>query len=506
MLNQGIGSWPARRARMTRQRTALVHDEQSWTYGQLAERVNRLANALHDLGVRTGDRVAYLGPNHPAFLETLFATAALGAVFVPLNTRLAAPELAHMLDDSGTSVLVWSPGLADVVTALGDRPTVRERIVVDSRRDESHSYEELLANGKPEPIDLVVGLDDVCIIMYTSGTTGLPKGAVLTHSNLVWNCYNLLIDLDLASDEVTLVSAPLFHTAALNQTALPTLLKGGTLILVSKFDPHYAFDLVAEHRVTMMFGVPAMYRQIAQSPRWPDADLSSLRVLQCGGAPVPETLIRIYQERGLTFVQGYGMTEASPGALFLRAGESVARIGSAGTPCFFTDVRIVRPDLTDTDPGETGEIILQGPNVMKGYWQRPEDTAKAITNGWFHSGDAATFDEDGFAFITDRIKDMIISGGENIYPAEVEKVIYQHPAVQDCAVVGVRDEKWGEVGCAIVVLREGASASPQEILEFLEGKLAKYKIPKTVVLTDELVRNAAGKLQRNKIKQTYAAG
>jgi fatty-acyl-CoA synthase len=500
MRDEGLGSWPARRARMTPHRAALVHGDRSLTYAQVHDRATRLAHALRARGVRPGDRVAYLGPNHPTFLETLFAAAAVGAVFVPLNTRLAAPEVAYMLDDSGSSVLVWAPELADVVDALGDRPTLRVRIALGD------GYEQLLADAPTDHVDEPVRPDDTCMIMYTSGTTGFPKGAMLTHGNLTWNCVNFMIDVDVASDEVTLVSAPMFHTAALNQTALPTFLKGGTAVLVSKFDPDDAFDLIATHRITMMFGVPAMFQQIARSPRWPDADLSSLRNLQCGGAPVPEALIRTYQARGLTFVQGYGMTEAAPGVLFLRAEESVRKIGSAGTPCFFTDVRVAGPDGDEVGAGGRGEVVVQGPNVMKGYWQRADDTARVLRDGWFHSGDVATADDEGFLYIVDRVKDMIISGGENIYPAEVEKMLYEHPAVAECAVVGVPDEQWGEVGRAVVVLREGAVAGPDEILAFLDGRLARYKIPKSVVVVDSLLRNATGKLQRNRIKESYGHG
>ena len=502
--NHGLGSWTTRRARMTPGRTALVHDGRATTYAELDARVRRLAAVLRERGVGAGDRVAYLGPNHPAFLETFFATAALGAVFVPLNTRLAAPELAYMLDDSGTAVLVFGPEHADTVDRIGDRPALQHRIAV------AGEYEALVAaapaaNATAALVEVAVSLDDVCMIMYTSGTTGTPKGAMLTHGNLTWNCYNLLVDLDLAGDEVALVSAPLFHTAALNHTALPVFLKGGTNVLVARFDPANSFDLIAEHRITLMFGVPAMFQQIALSPRWGSADLSSLRILHCGGAPVPTALIHAYQQRGLTFVQGFGMTEASPGVLLLRPDDSVRKAGSAGTAMFFTDVRVVRPDGTDAAQGEAGEVLVRGPNVMAGYWGRPDDTARTLDGGWLHSGDAATVDDEGFVSIVDRIKDMIISGGENIYPAEVERVIYEHPAVAECAVVGVPDERWGEVGRALVVLREGATATPEEILGFLDGRLARYKIPRTVVLVDALARNATGKLLRHKLRDQAAS-
>jgi fatty-acyl-CoA synthase len=483
---------------MTPHRTALVFGDRRTSYAELDERVRRLASVLRGRGVGVGDRVAYLGPNHPAFLETFFATAATGAVFVPLNTRLAAPELTYMLDDSGASMLVFGPEHADVVTRIADRPALTERIAV------AGEYEQLLAGASAERADVAVALDDTCMIMYTSGTTGHPKGAMLTHGNLTWNCYNLLVDLDLAGDEVALVSAPLFHTAALNHTALPVFLKGGTNVLVAKFDPAGSFDLIAGDRITLMFGVPAMFQQIAMSPRWETADLSSLRILHCGGAPVPTPLISTYQQRGLTFVQGFGMTEASPGVLMLRPDDSVRKAGSAGTPMFFTDVRVVDPAGTDAAVGEPGEVLVQGPNVMAGYWQRPDETARTLNGGWLHSGDVATVDEEGFVTIVDRIKDMIISGGENIYPAEIEAVLYEHPAIAECAVIGVPDQRWGEVGHALVVLRDGAAATPEEILAFLDGRLARYKIPRTLLLVDTLARNASGKLLRHQMRTDAA--
>ncbi|MFD0687248.1 acyl-CoA synthetase [Actinomadura fibrosa] len=504
MRDQGIGSWTARRARKTPARTAVVHDGTRLTYAGLHERVLRLAHALRGLGVRRGDRVAYLGPNHPAFLETLFATGRLGAVFVPLNTRLAAPELAHHLADSGSGVLVHAPSQAAVaVAAAGTARTVRHRIALDAPAGDAAGYEDLLAAAPAEPIDEPVSLDDPCLIMYTSGTTGRAKGAVLTHGNITWNSVNVLVDVDLAADEVTLVAAPLFHTAGLNMTALPTLLKGGTVVLMSAFDPVAALRAIEEHRVTYMFGVPVMYDAMAASGAWPSADLSSLRQLNCGGAPVPPRTIRAYQERGLSFSQGYGMTEASPGVLYLAREDSVRKAGTAGVPHFFTDVRVVGPDLRDARPGERGEVLVSGPNVMSGYWGRPDETARAMAGDWFRSGDVAVVDEDGFTAIVDRVKDMIISGGENIYPAEVEAVLIEHPDVAECAVFGVPDDRWGEAGRAVVVPRAGAEPDPDGLLAFLAGRLAKYKIPKSVVLAAELPRNPAGKVLKKALRERH---
>jgi fatty-acyl-CoA synthase len=487
MRNNGIGSWTARRARMSPDRTAVIHGDAELTYRELHERATRMAHVLTGLGVSGGDRVAYLGPNEPAFLETLFATGMVGGIFVPLNTRLAAPELAYILADSGTTVLVHAPTHA----AAGlEVPHILDRA----------TYEQSLANAPTEPIDEPVDQDDVAMIMYTSGTTGRPKGAALSHANIHWNTVNVLIDVDLAGDEVTLVNAPMFHVAALNQTVLPTLLKGGTVVL-DAFDPVRALATIARHEVTYLFGVPAMFQAIAGVDEWPTADLSSVRTMICGGAPVPAQVITTYQERGLVFLQGYGLTESSPSGLFLRAAES-SRVGSAGTPCFFTDVRVIDGEGNDVGPGIPGEVILHGPNVMTGYWGKPDATAAVLSeDGWLHTGDIAVSDEDGFLYIRDRIKDVIISGGENIYPAEVEDILHKHPAVTDCAVIGVPDEKWGEVGRAIVVAK--SSVDKEDLLAFLNGQIARYKIPKSVVFTDTLPRTASGKLLKSALRKTY---
>ncbi|MFF0700213.1 long-chain fatty acid--CoA ligase [Streptomyces tendae] len=507
MLNQGIGSWPARRARKTPERTAIVHQDAELTYRELYERVLRLAHALRALGVDRGDRIAYLGPNHPSFLETLFAAGVLGAIFVPLNSRLTAPELAYQLTDSGSTALVHSAGHTATAAqaSAGADGAVRHRITLGAAGEGALGYEELLAGGGTGRLDEAVSPDDPCIIMYTSGTTGRPKGAVLTHANITWNSVNVLVDTELGSDEVTLVVAPLFHTAGLGMTCLPTLLKGGRVVLLESFEAAHVLDVIEHRRVTYMFGVPTMYDAMAAQPRWAEADLSSLRSLNCGGAPVPTRTIETYLARGLAFSQGYGMTEASPGVLFLDREQSSAKAGSAGVPHFFTDTRIALPDGRDADSGERGEVLVQGPNVMRAYWRRPAESAAAFTDdGWLRTGDVARTDDDGYAYIVDRVKDMFVSGGENVYPAEVEDALLGHPSVTECAVVGVPDAVWGEVGHAVVVLAGGARADASEILAHLRGRLAKYKIPKTVVFAPGLPRTASGKIVKPAVRETYA--
>ena len=511
MLNNGVGSWIARRARRTPDRVAVIYGDSPATYAGLHERVTGLAHGLRALGVRRGDRVAYLGPNHPAFLETLFAASTLGAILVPLNTRLAGPELARHLAGSGSTVLIYGAGQAGTVAALRPGFGAGHVVALAEPGEREIDYTELVAAGTGAAIDEPVGLDDPFLIMYTSGTTGGAKGATLTHGNITWNALNVVVDADFRQDEVALVVAPLFHTAALNMLCLPSLLKGGAVLIEPGFEPGRALELIGRYRVTSLFGVPAIYDAMAAHPGWAAADLSSLRMLLCGGAPVPAATIRTYTGRGLAFIQGYGMTETSPGALLLDAAHVQAKAGSAGVPHFFTEVRVARADESEAAPGETGEILVSGPNVMRGYWNQPEATAAAMASGagtlpggkWLRSGDLGVADPDGYVFVVDRIKDMIISGGENIYPAEVENVLREHPAVADCGVIGVPDARWGEVGRAVVVLRPGTQASEEELLGFLDGRIARYKIPRSGRYAGALPRTATGKILKKQLRETH---
>ncbi len=503
MLNEGIGSWTARRARKTPDARAILHAGRTLSYAGLHDRVTRLARALRGLGTGPGARVAYLGPNHPAFLETMFATWSAGAVFVPLNMRLAGPELAYQLGDCGATLLVYAPEQVAMVAGIRGQARLSHLVAVAGPAAGDHDYESLLAGPPPEPADVPVSLDDPSLIMYTSGTTGRAKGATLTHGNITWNAINVVVDADFRADEVALAVAPLFHTAALNMLCLPTMLKGGTVLIEPAFDPGRVLELIARYRVTSMFGVPAIYDAMAAAPGWAAADTSSLRMLLCGGAPVPDATIRRYTDQGLTFIQGYGMTETAPGALLLDAEHSLAKAGSAGVPHFFTDVRVAGPDGAEAGPGERGEILVAGPNVMQGYWDRPEATSAVLGDGWLHSGDVGTADEDGYVSVVDRIKDVIISGGENIYPAEVENALLSHPAVADCGVIGVPDGRWGEVGRAVIVLRPGENASEADILGFLDGRLARYKIPKSVHFASGLPRTATGKILKKQLRETH---
>jgi fatty-acyl-CoA synthase len=495
MLDQGLGSWPARRARMTPHKPALVQAGRATTYAELEHRSTRLALGLRERGVNRGDRVAFLGLNCVELVETMFAVAKLGAVFLPVNTRLAPPELRHVLADSGARLLIWQAGFESGV----ESPEVAG-LELDRVRF-AHDDGLALLLGPDGAIDEPVGLDDLFMIQYTSGTSGRPKGVMLSHANIVWNVVNLMVDVDLGSDEVALVTAPLFHTAALNQVLFPTLLKGGTVLIEARFDPDRAIDLIEQEGVTLLFGVTSMYLALAAAQRFAEADLSTLRGALSGGAPIPESLLRTWLDRGLMITQGYGLTESSPGATMLRAADGVRKLGSAGTACFFTDVRVVTPTLDPVGVGEPGEVLVSGPNVTEGYWQNAAATDAAFVDGWLRTGDLAVVDDEGYLTIVDRLKDMYISGGENVYPAEVEQVIHTHPAIAEAAVIGVPDERWGEVGRAVVTLHPGAELTEAELLAHLDGRLARYKLPASVVVVRELPHNASGKLVKSRLKE-----
>ena len=499
MLNDGLGSWLRRRQRLSPNDVAVIEGESHHTYADLADRAHRLGKVLRRLGVERGDRVAFLGKNSATFLETLVGTTSLGAIFVPLNWRLAPPELAHIVADCGAHVLIHDADLGDVVAQVYDDNRVDlQHIVV--RGDD---YDTLLAGASPDWVDVPVALDDPAVIIYTSGTTGRPKGATLSHGNVTWNCYHVLIDTGLSADEVALVCAPMFHVAALNMVTMPSILTGGTIVFMDRFEPGEALRLIERHGVTVMFGVPAMFNALSQHPDWATADLSSMRRALCGGAPVPLATITTWLDRRVTFLQGYGMTETSPGALFLGARRAQDKAGTAGVASFFTDVEVRRPDGNPVGPGVRGEVVVSGPNVMLGYWNNPAATADVIRDGWFHSGDIAVVDDEGYVTIVDRLKDMFVSGGENVYPAEVEDAIYSHEGVADCAVIGIPDDRWGEVGRALVVPRSGARPAATELAAHLDGRLARYKIPASFVFVDELPRSGAGKLLKPVLRKNY---
>lgn len=506
MPDISLGNWFAQRATKSPHRRALTFEGTTLTYGQVLERVDRLALALREGGVCHGDRVGFLGLNQPAFFETMFAAVRLGAIFVPLNFRLTGTELSFIVGDAGIHTLVADAQHQAVIGEVRDELPVRRYIGVDGGDGGWEPYAPLLADGAerlaiPEP----VVADEVAVIMYTSGTTGRPKGAMLTHANLWWNNTNALHMFDTVEEDVSLVVAPLFHIGGLNVTTLITWQKGGEVVLHRAFDPGACLEAIPRYGVTTMFGVPAMFLFMSQHPGFEAADLTSIRSLICGGAPVPEPLIKLYDGRGIPIQQGYGLTETSPSVTFLSAEHGLAKLGSAGRTPLFCDVRLVDTDGSVLDePLARGEVCVRGPNVMKGYWNRPDATAAAIdSEGWFHTGDVGYLDEDGFLFIADRVKDMVISGGENVYPAEVESVLYEHPAVGEIAIVGLPDERWGEAVVAVVAPKAGEDVTLESLREFGGRSIARYKLPTRLHLLDVLPRNPAGKVLKFELRNRF---
>jgi fatty-acyl-CoA synthase len=500
--DHGLGFTLSRRAQLNPDNTALIFRDDRWTYAQLNQLTNKVAHGLHALGVNPGDRVGFLGLNHPRFFFTLFAASKLDAIFVPLNFRLTGPELKFIIRDAGLHTLVYEEAFASIVDSIRADLPVREYVCAVEQSG-SRGFESLLHDQRDTDLDYPVAMSDVALIMYTSGTTGRPKGAMLTHGNVIWNNINASLADDATSQEITLVVAPLFHIGGLNVTPLLAFMHGATVVMEQMFEPGLVLELIEKFHVTSMFGVPAMYLFMAQHPDFATRDLSSIRVLSCGGAPVPEALIKVYGARGLPFNQGYGLTETAPFASFLPSSMATRKLGSAGIAPFFTDVKIVDDDGREVPDGERGEIVVRGPNVMKGYWNRPDATAEVLIDGWFHTGDVGIRDADGYFFIVDRKKDMIISGGENVYPAEVEDALYQHPGIKEVAVIGVQDPRWGETVRAVVVPKEGVSLSADDVIEFAQDKLARYKQPKSVVFVDILPRNPAGKVLKFDLREHY---
>jgi len=403
----GLAALLLRRAELTPHRKAVTFEGTTRTFGGLADRARRIAGALLEGGIQAGDRVGYLGVNHSAFLEALYGTAAMGGVFVPLNFRLTGDELTYIVNDAGIKTLFVDDALHPTIAKVRSNLCCSTYIDVESRHEDVESrhesdgfLEEIIKDSEPLMDPHNAAQDDDLLIMYTSGTTGLPKGAVLTHANLYWNFVNTMMSFNFLEEDVTLVAAPLFHIGGLNVTTLGTINVGGHAIIHRSFDPGQALADIEGYKVTTMFGAPAMYQFMALNENWQATDLSSLRGLICGAAPVPEPLIKEYSERGITFCQGYGMTELSPLALILSGEFSAVKIGSTGKPAMFTEVRVVDEGNRPVEAGARGEVVVRGPNVMKGYWNNPDATAATIdADGWLHSGDIAYVDEEGFFYI-----------------------------------------------------------------------------------------------------------
>jgi fatty-acyl-CoA synthase len=496
--------WIAHFGRRTPDKLAVVDlaSERRFSYAQFDARISRLAAHLRDrLKIAHGDRVAVLALNTSDTLEVQFACGRLGAVFLPLNTRLTVPELQYIVGDAAPSLMIHDAELADIALAVAKLCNISSTLLLGP----NGSYEAAIASSKPLDGAEVVTLDDISTIMYTSGTTGQPKGAIITHGMTFWNCVNLGGPAYISPSSVFLTVLPLFHTGGLNCYTNPVLHAGGTVLIMRAFDPGLALQLISDpsHRINAFFGVPSIYQFMAQHPSFATSDFSRLIIGGVGGAPMPVPLLKLWEQRGVALQQGYGMTETSPAVLTLDREDAARKAGSAGKPVLHTEVRIVRPDGTDVGVGELGELWVRGPNITPGYWNRPDANASSFTDGWLHTGDAARIDEEGFYYIVDRWKDMYISGGENVYPAEVENVLHQLTAIAEAAVIGIPSEQWGEVGMAIIAVKPGQSVTEAEIYAHCEANLARFKRPRVIKFVDALPRNATGKIHKPTLRKNF---
>ena len=497
------------RARLTPSKTALVEvaSGRRFTYAELDARAAAAARLLRqDVGLARGDRAGLLAGNSVEFLDIFFGALKAGVVLVPLSTRLTARELVPIVRDSGMRALVYDAATRETVAALEPLAPLERWVTVDERAAPHHHVlaDRLAAIADAAWQPVRSGPEDLACLLYTSGTTGRPKGVMIPHRMISWNGYNTVAGWQLREDDVSPIFTPLYHAGALGAFLLPIFTIGGTIVLHRGFDADEVWRTIAEERCTVVLGVPTVWKMLMEAPGFRTTDLGHVRWFISGGAPLPEYLIEAYQRRGVAFKQGYGLTEVGVNCFAMTVEESARKKGSIGKPLMFTETRVVAAGGADAAAGEVGELWLRGPHVCLGYWNDPAATAEALdANGWFHTGDLARRDEEGFHYIAGRRKDMFISGGVNVYPAEVEAELLLHAGVQDAAVVGVPHETWGEMGVAFVVARPGGALTGEALAAHLEGRLARYKIPKAFQFIDALPRTPYGKVVKGELQTRY---
>ena len=500
-----LSEWIDRNARLTPGRSAIRFAGRDVSYGALAQLVQRLASAMAASGLQRGACVAYLGLNSPEMLALLFACARLGLLFMPLNWRLAGPEHRQMLEHCPPSLLfVEAEFIAQTDAFKAELPPLTA-IAFGQAQPGWIGYDHFLARGTgPAPHD--PGLEPATSLLncYTSGSTGKPKGVLLSQDALTWNAVNCADMHELTPADRILTTLPLFHVGGLNNLTTPALRAGCTVVLHPKFDAEACIDAIERERITLTVLVPAQLDMMMASPRWHSADFSSLRMITTGSTIVPARIIDAVHARGIALVQIYGATETCPIAVYLKAADARRKAGSTGKPAAHCELRIVDDFGKEVAQGATGEILVRGPNVMSGYWNAPRETAAALVDGWFHSGDMGHQDAEGYLYVDGRKKEMIISGGENIYPAEIENVLAECKDIAEASVIGRPDARWGEIVVAVVAPKAGHTLTSMAVLKLLEGRIARYKHPKEVVFVGELPKTALGKVRKEDLRQMVA--
>lgn len=496
MLNRSASRFP--------NKTAIVDDKRRITYVTLLNRVNQVAGWFQSKGINKGDKVALLLYNSIEITECLIALGKIGAVAVPVNFRLQQLEFEYILQNSDAKMLIAHQDFLEIIGKMRvNLPLLEEVIIVDQQEAKHHSYfsyDDIFETAFIPSLEYLKDDDDF-LIVYTSGTTGKPKGAVLTHKNVFMNSVNMCLECSLTKDEVQVISTPLFHIGGISALTM-LILVGGTTILLQKFDPEHLLQIFEKEKVTYSFMVPSMWNILLELPSFKNYNVTSIQKICCGAATTPlelkKKLLKHFPNAGV--FDTFGHTEMSASTSTLKASDSILKTGSVGLPYSNVEVRVVDENMNDCAPGEVGEIVYRGPTTMKEYYKNPEATEEAVKGGWLHSGDLVKLDDEGYITVVDRKKDMIISGGENIYPKEIEEVLYTHPDILEAAVVGIPDEKWGETVKAYIVLRNGKSITAQQVIDYCTDKIARYKKPHYVEFLEELPRNGSGKILKIKLR------
>jgi fatty-acyl-CoA synthase len=511
-MSMYIGDWMARGERYWPEAPAVVDvakgPQGRFTYRDLNTRANRMANWLRDFaGLGRGDRVGMLAMNGVEFLDVFFACAKLGAIFVPFNWRNSARELVVVVQQTLPDIMIYGDDFrAALEQVRSECPCLKHFVHLDGVGCKgSQHYDTLLNEQSPAPIENIeVEAEDTVCLLFTGGTTGLPKAAQISYRMIAWNTLNTTIH-ELRAEDVTISHTPMFHTGALFVYTLPLLTLGGTVVIMRKWTADDMLELIERERVTMMFCVPTQYQMMLQSPKFATSSFKTVRFLTSGGAPLPVHIIEAYRKQhAVVFKQGFGMTEFGPGVFSMRTDMAEKKAGSIGMPTYFVAARIVDYDDQLLPPNSVGELILKGPSIASGYFSHSGSAIRMTdSSGWFHTGDLAKVDEDGYFYIVDRKKDMFISGGENVYPAEIEEVLYRHSGIQQCAVIGLRDEKWGEVGAAVIVRKQDADVTGDDVIQHCRSNLAHYKVPRKVFFVEALPVSAAGKLLKRELKLQF---
>lgn len=489
--------WIANRARLSPDSIAVVDGETGsrFTFEQLNKRAENIAYYFKTIGIKKGDRIALLSPNDVSYFDLLFACGKIGAIFVPLNWRLSSEEIAYILSNSAPKLVALSSKFEDLI---------KDNEMREILKNDSEEYHEITnAPYNCFEFEELIKEDDPLAIIYTGGTTGKPKGVVLSHQSIMWNGLNTIVSWNLSAEDVTLTYMPMFHTGGLNALSIPILMMGGKVVIANSFEPNRAIQIINQEGCTVVLLVPTMYHMMVNTPSFKNVSFPTMHTFLSGGAPCPLEIYQVFEEKGLSFKEGYGLTEAGPNNFFIDPKISRFRRGSVGKAMFYNDVKIITTKGKEAKAGEVGELLIRGKHVFHQYWNNPAATKEAFHEGWLHTGDLARCDEEGYHYIVGRKKEMIITGGENVYPLEVEQCINKHPAINEVAVIGVPHQKWGEMVIAVVSLKPDEQVTKVELTTYCQAKIGKYKVPKEFIFVEEIPKTHVGKIDKSNLQKTY---